>query len=224
MATRKPTKTPKPRTRSRKASAKASGDEPVVDEPKAEATNTEPGEDEAQPAVVQDNEPDVKATEPDAPKVTEPEASANNDDARGDKAKADQPEGDARTITRVYKGATHTLETLPDGGGFRLDGDQVFRSITAATQAILGVSGGVSGPRWWGVTKSGSGRSRLSPEERAARDAEKARKAAEKAEAKAAKEREIEVAALDRVIDMLEAAAEVGRLTDEQVGRLKGLG
>ncbi len=95
--------------------------------------------------------------------------------------------------------------------------------MTQAAQHVCGVEKGISGPRFWlGASASGSG-SRLSPEERAARDAEKARKAAEKAEAKAAKVREAEVAAYDVLLDALELAAKGGRLTTEQAARLAGL-
>ena len=237
MAIRKTT--PKPKTR-RKATTKASGDAPLVD-PKAEAkteanvasetTNPEPADNQAQgtnedaPAVVQGDEPEVKA--PEADPVTDPEASANNEDARGDKAKVDQPEGDEGIIRRTYKGIEYRLERLDDGT-FRLDGGEVFKSLTAAGKHV--VSGGsgdskvsMSGVRFWlGASASGAG-SRLSPEERAAKAAAKAAEKTRIAEAKASALREKEVAALTKVVEMLEAAASAGRLTPDLVARLHAI-
>ena len=242
MARKTSTKTPKTR---RKATTKASGDEPVVD-PNAEAkteadvtaetTIAEPGGDQAHgtnedaPAVVQGDEPEVKApeaeaprvAEPEAPKVAEPEApkvsapeATAPDDAKGESAKG-EPEGDDRIITRVYKGVTHTVTRVE--GGFEYDGKR-YKSLTAIGQVITGQKH-MSGPRFFGLAESaGSGRGRLGAEAKAFRDADRARKAAEKA----AKVREAEVAAYDVLIDAIEVAVKGGRLTTEQVKRLKSL-
>ena len=149
-------------------------------------------------------------------------------------AEGKQPAASSDVITRKYKGVVYELHPQEDGT-FKL-GDQVFKSLTAAAQYVLNVTGGVSGPRWWlGASTSGGGKggTRLTPEEQAVRDAERAMKAqeralkakakADEAARKAVEEGKRTEAAYDQMIGLLMAAAREGRLTTAQVSRLSAL-
>ena len=141
-----------------------------------------------------------------------------------DESKVEQPAASSDVITRKYKGVVYELHPQADGT-FKL-GDETFKSLTAAAQFLLQVTGGVSGPRWWlGASTSGSGKggTRLTPEEQAVRAAQKAADKARKGEKRAKALRAAEVAALDELIAMIVKANEDGRLTEEQLERLRGI-
>ena len=146
----------------------------------------------------------------------------------------EQAAASSDVIRRVYKGTTYELHPQPDGT-FKL-GQDTHASMTAAAQAVLSVKGGVSGPRFWlGSSGTGKGGTRLTAEEQAVRDAERAMKAQEralkakakadetarKAAAKAADEAKRAEAAFKTMLGMLESAAQKGRLTDAQLARLR---
>jgi len=160
--------------------------------------------------------PEAHVAAPDASEHGTGKDEAVSDDTGDDKPATATDE--STVIRRVFKGATYELVPQADGT-FKL-GDETFKSLTAAAKRILGVTGGVSGPRWW-LGSSVSGRSRLTREQRAAREAQKAADKARKAEEKAAALRAAEVTALDEVIGMLREAITDGRLTDEQRAKLK---
>ena len=179
---------------------------------------------------------DGDVTPQDAPTPDDAGQEAVSDDTGDDKPSdaADR----ATAIKRTYKGVVYELHPQPDGT-FKL-GDQVFKSLTAAAQYVLNVTGGVSGPRWWlGASTSGGGKggTRLTPEEQAVRDAEralkaqaramkakaKAEEAARKAAVKAGEEARRAEVAFDAMIGLLMAAAREGRLTTAQVKTLEKL-
>ena len=225
MASQKSTPKPKTtkKTTGKRAAKSGMGDADATttigkpgDGPDAPPTGTavEPVPSEDASATAADNAP---VTAPDAASTPEAvtEASAPAADDTGDHGH-DRGDGDAlKPVVRVYKGDTYTLHPQADGT-FKL-GDLVFKSLTAAAQHVLGVSGGVSGPRWWLGSSASKTGSRLPV---GARKAKAAAERARKLEAKAKVARDVEIAAWDEVIALLVAAKAAGRLTEKQRERL----
>ena len=258
MATRKP-RSSKPATKKPTTKATPATDEAVdgpdateaaptpADVPEAVSVDDAPNGGEVQVEDQQDGGSPGEAIEAEAEvpaqDATPEESEQDSPDQAAEDATSEQSPQDpteeqavasSDVITRKYKGVVFQLHPQPDGT-FKL-GDQTFKSLTAAAQFVLNVTGGVSGPRWWlGASTSGTGKggSRLTPEEQAVRDAERALKAQEralkakakadeaarKAAAKAAEEAKRTEAAFNTMIGLLMAAAREGRLTTAQVSR-----
>ena len=233
MATRKtPTKKPaakKPATKRATPKAKPTATDKAVSAPveapeAAEATTTPA--DTPKPASV-DDAPTTGlsvATGEGATVQAQSEASLVSSAPEPDKTTASPTEDDAdlavSVIKRVYRGTTFELHPQADGT-FKL-GEETFKSMTAAAQHVTGATKGISGPRFWlGSSASGRSGSRLTPEQRAARAAQKAAEKARKAEAKASALRAAEVAALGELIAVILKAQESGRLTAEQKATLQ---